>query len=332
MFAIIRTKRIKNYTQMSNMFKHNLRQKYANNIDAEKSENNKIYIDKIMSSSELKSYYKELEVQEKSNNTLAIELVLTASPEFFKDISKEKLEAWKNAQVDFLKAEYGKKLKFLVCHEDETSPHFHAVISLEERKIHKYKNQRGEFFKEKTTLNSRHFNREYLINLQTKYAEHNKRFKLNRGMFNSRARHKELKEFQAEVKKSLSVDYDKNIEKAFDKALQDKKKLGYINYNDVKAFHIHTVNNLARKNKNLKTALETTKQYYDKSKKANEVIAKEKDLDNLRVEYFDSVNNHTKLKNENAELTKIVNEYKDKEEKQAQKKLTVNIDNKLKVR
>lgn len=332
MFAILRTKRIKNYTAVSNMFKHNMRQKFANNIDKEKSSLNKIYVDKIMSSSDLKSYYENLEVKEKTNNTLAIELVLTASPEFFDNISKDKLEAWKQAQVDFLKNEYGKRLKFLVCHEDEKSPHFHAVISLEERKIHKYKNQKGEFFKEKTTLNSRGFNREYLIALQSKYAEHNKRFKLNRGMFNSRAKHKELKEFQAEVTKALKSDYQNDLEKAFDNALQKKSKLGYISYNDAKAFFIHSMNNATRKSKQLKSALLSSKQYFDKTKKALEIIAKEKDLDNLRIEYFNSVNNHIKLKNENAELTKIVNEYKDKEEKQAQKKLTVNIDNKLKVR
>lgn len=319
MFAILRTKRIKDYTAVSNMFKHNLRQKYATNVDKDKSNLNKVYIDKIMSSSELKSYYDELEVQEKSNSVKAIELVLTASPEFFENISKDKLEAWKKSQVDFLKAEYGKRLKFLVCHEDETSPHFHAVISLEERKIHKYKNQKGEFFKEKTTLNSRHFNREYLIALQSKYAQHNKRFGLNRGLLNSKARHKELKEFQADVKKSLSLNVDEAIEEAFDKALKAKSRMGYIKYTDAKAFFIHTVNRLTRKNKNLKTALQSSKDYWKKSKEADAIKAKEKDLSNLRTEYFESVSKYQNIVKENIELKQQVADYESKEEEKKAK-------------
>lgn len=315
MFAILRTKRIKDYTAVSNMFKHNLRQKYATNVDKDKSNSNKVYIDKIMSSSELKSYYDELEVQEKSNSVKAIELVLTASPEFFENISKDKLEAWKKSQIDFLKAEYGNRLKFLVCHEDETSPYFHAVISLEERKTHKYKNQKGEFFKVKTTLNSRNFNREYLIALQSKYAEHNKRFKLNRGLHNSKARHKELKEFQADVKKSLTLNVDDGIEKAFDVALKEKTKMGYINYNDAKAFFIHTVNRLTRKNKNLKTALQASKDYWKKSKEADEIKAKEKDLENLRTEYFEGVSKYQNIVKENIELKQQVDYYKEKKKK-----------------
>lgn len=331
MFAILRTKRIKNYTQLSNMFKHNLRERYANNIDEDKSKDNKVYVESIMSGKELKSYYENLEVKEKSNNTIAIELVLTASPEFFQSASQEKIQAWKNAQVSFLKAEYGNKLKFLVCHEDEASPHFHAVISVEERKIHKYKNQKGEFFKEKTTLNSRHFNRDYLIALQTKYAEHNKKFNLNRGMFNSRAKHKELKEFQAEVTKTLKSDYQDDIGKAFDKALKAKSKLGYVNYEDAKSFFIHTMNQATRKNKQLKSALLSNKQYYEKTKKAIEIIAKEKDLDNLRSEYFEAIKDYKDTKKENRDLKFQVNEYEEKQEKQAQKKPDAKVDTRFKI-
>ena len=268
MFAILRTKRIKNYTQMSNMFKHNLRQKYANNVDSDKSKNNTVYVDKIMSSNDMLSFYNSMGVEEKANSTKAIELVLTASPEFFSMATKETIEAWKKSQVDFLQKEYGKKLKFLVCHEDETSPHFHAVISVEETKTHKYKNQKGEFFKEKTTLNSRHFNRQYLVDLQTRYAKANNRFGLSRGMYNSKARHKELKAFQVDVSKSLNSDYSSSLEKAFDKALKSKSRLGYIKYDDAKAFFLHTLNSVNRKNKNLKTALKSSKEYYDLSKKA----------------------------------------------------------------
>lgn len=340
MFAILRTKRIKNYTQMSNMFKHNLRQKYANNVDSDKSKNNTVYIDKIMSSSEMQSFYDSMGVEEKANSTKAIELVLTASPEFFQMATKETIEKWKKAQIDFLQKEYGKKLKFLVCHEDETSPHFHAVISVEETKTHKYKNQKGEFFKEKTTLNSRHFNRQYLIDLQTRYAKANNRYGLSRGMYNSRARHKELKAFQADVNKSLNSDYSKGLEQAFDKALKAKSKLGFIRYDDAKAFFLHTSNALTRKNKNLKTAVKSSKDYYDiaqqslkDSEKAKQEIEKRKMDDNLRQEYFNSVKDYKGIKEENKTLQKDNEKLKEEVAElkwQAQNKNSVKIDNRYK--
>jgi len=340
MFAILRTKRIKNYTQMSNMFKHNLRQKYANNVDSDKSKNNTVYINKIMSSDDMKSFYSSMGVEERANSTKAIELVLTASPEFFQLASPSMVESWKKSQIDFLQKEYGKKLKFLVCHEDETSPHFHAVISVEETKTHKYKNQKGEFFKEKTTLNSRHFDRKYLIDLQTRYALANKKYSLTRGMYNSRAKHKELKAFQAEVNKSLKSDYSKSLEKAFDNELKHKRKLGYIRYDDAKAFFLHTLNGMNRKNKNLKTALKSSKDYYDLAKKAaqdSEDAIKEKEKrkmdDELRQEYFNVVKDYKETKKDNEDLAKVNNELKEKVnllEYQAQNKTSVKIDNRLK--
>lgn len=293
---------------------HNLRQKHANNVDLEKSKDNVIYYQHIKNVEELKAYYENLEVKEKSNSVKAMEFVFTASPEFFEKATPGQLEKWKDEQVAFAKSQWGDNLQFLVLHNDEKSPHFHAMVSVEETKTHKYKNQKGEFFKKVTSLNARKYNRDYLRNLQTVYAERNKKFGLHRGLKNSNARHTELKEFQATVKKSIEADYEKNIAKAFEKEFANKKRLGYISYDDVKAFMLHHLNNVYRSKKILKDRDDLTKQYRELANKANEILKSAGDIKDLRDEYFETVKNGQKLKEDNRQLTDEVNQLKKKYE------------------
>lgn len=295
MFAILRTKKIKDYTAFSKTMQHNLRTKFADNVDASKSKENKVYYQHIKNADELKAYYDNLSAKERVNSVKAMEFVFTASPEFFEKASNEQLEKWKADQVAFAKNEWGDKLQFLVLHNDEKSPHFHAIVSVEDTKEHKYKNQKGEFFKKVTTLNARKFDREYLRSLQSKYALANKKYGLSRGIKNSKARHIELKEFRNSVSKALEADYTKSIESAFDNEFLKKKKLGYISFDDAKAFMLHHLNYMAREVKKLKKRDDLSKQYFELSKKAKEVLDKVTkemtDIKALRNEYFETVEN-----------------------------------------
>lgn len=306
MFAILRTKKIKDYTHFSKTMQHNLRTKHANNVDASKSKDNIIYYQHIGNVDELKAYYDNLSIKERANSVKAMEFVFTASPEFFEKANREELEAWKKEQVAFAKREWGDQLQFLVLHNDEKSPHFHAIVSCEETKTHKYKNQKGEFFKKVTSLNARKYNREYLRELQTRYAKTNKRFGLSRGIKNSSVRHVELKEFQYNVRKALDADYTKSIEKAFDNEFLKKKKLGYISFDDAKAFMLHHLNHITRELKKLKKRDELNNQYLELSKKAKETIDKMTEIKSLRDDYFDTVQNGKQWK---AERDYLKNKY-----------------------
>ena len=82
-------------------------------------------------------------------------MVLTASPEFFEGLKGAQLDHWVAAQLEFLQKEHGSRLRHVVFHQDEKTPHLHALISVEETKTLKYKNRYGEGEKIATTLNAK---------------------------------------------------------------------------------------------------------------------------------------------------------------------------------
>lgn len=220
-FAILRTKKIKDATAVTQAEKHNLRIKYAGNVDPSKSHLNRILYDEFnIQSGEknlnqcLTEYYKEKKVSQKKNSVQMMEFVLTASPKFFKDAAPEKVSKWADHQIEFFKKKFGDQFKLAVLHLDETTPHIHVMISTEQKSIKKYKNQFGEFHKEGWSLNVKRYDRNFLIDLQTEYAEHNSKFGLQRGLKSSKAVHQTLKEFYKKIEKAMSVDYRTAIKNA----------------------------------------------------------------------------------------------------------------------
>lgn len=114
-----------------------------------------------------------------------MEFILSASPERFKrdengqvttDMRNSK---WVTANLEFMKQQYGANLIAFTLHQDEKTPHIHAVvvpITLDKRLCAK------ELFNPKT-----------LRQLQTDYAQAMKPFGLERGIEGSRAQHVEMK-------------------------------------------------------------------------------------------------------------------------------------------
>ena len=64
----------------------------------------------------------------------AVEILLTASPEYFRpndpsnygDYQVDKLDAWAKASQDWLQQEYGDRIVRAELHLDEATPHIHA--------------------------------------------------------------------------------------------------------------------------------------------------------------------------------------------------------------
>ena len=143
-YAILRTKRLKDSDKIGQAFAHNLRTKYQNNVDKSKSHSNEILIDELDFANAkdfdkgysqiLDDYYKAIDAKEKKNSVKMMEFVLTASPEFFKNASPAQLEDWKKEQIKFAQKEFKSNLKFAVLHLDESSPHIHVMVSVEEKK------------------------------------------------------------------------------------------------------------------------------------------------------------------------------------------------------
>lgn len=128
--------------------------------------------------------------------------VISASPEFFTK-HPEKLQAWIDSQIEFLKDEFGPNLTTAVLHLDETTPHVEAFVTpiIKNAKTGKMELNRKAFNNDRGGLNSFKL-------LQDRHAEHNKKFDLNRGILKEKTKieaielndyYKTVKEYQKKL-------------------------------------------------------------------------------------------------------------------------------------
>lgn len=207
MYSILRTAKIKSRQQITSAAEHNFRIRNQGNIDATKSNQNQILVNTLNVDTtksndlqlKLTEYYNDLGIKEKKENVLMLEYVCSASPEFFNGKSKKEIKEWASTQVDFFKAEFGDNLKLGVLHLDEKTPHIHFKVSTEIKSIKKYRNQKGEFFKENYSLNAKRWNPDFLRGLHDRYAITNQKYGLKRGEKNSDKVHQPVKDYYQEL-------------------------------------------------------------------------------------------------------------------------------------
>lgn len=320
-FAIIRTKRI---TNINGAFNHNLRvnREYSRHVDKSKTDDNLILHDKFEFGSSgvnfearIDEYIKENNIfVKKGTNIKCLEFVLTASPDFFKNASeKEKIE-WRKTQIEFLKGEFGSSLLHVVEHNDEKTKHIQAIILTDRVKKHKYKNQKGEFFKEKHTISPGDYNPAYLRGLQDRYAFYNKKFGLVRGLRNSKATHRTLKEFYKAVEIAMSKDYSNTVRKKISYALKEEQNfLGYIKTEKAVELLTPILNDVLKKLKTVKTLLNFNTA--DVILEVNDLLKDKEKIKDLKKEYFEKISKYNDTQNENAllksELDKLKLQIKD---------------------
>lgn len=147
-----------------------------------------------------------------SHANVAIEVMLTASPEYFRDEGQERgewnqqrMEAWRDANIEALKEKFGDNLVRVDLHLDESTPHMHAiVVPIQEKTLNKRRTKaqikNGEPA-ETYTANRLSANEmmteggEYdPTECQDFFAEAVKDLGIKRGLKGSRATHSKLKE------------------------------------------------------------------------------------------------------------------------------------------
>jgi hypothetical protein len=128
-----------------------------------------------------KEYLKGVNIH--SNNVIAREVLLTASPGFFKN---NVLDSWKELNREWLLHNFKDNCIYATLHLDETTPHIHSLI------VPKKQNKRGQYI----LSNRSYFNgKTKLSELQTQYHEAMQRvFKeLQRGNKYSKMKHMDIK-------------------------------------------------------------------------------------------------------------------------------------------
>jgi len=158
---------------------------------------------------------KKMAIKPKSNNVRTVEIVLSASPKYFRPneperwghYDEERMQKWKTATMNWLKKRYGDNLITLDLHLDEATPHMHAMVTpITEKEMKKRRtnvqieaDEPAETYK-KITLDAKlMFNRGQLKALQTEYANSIKHLGIERGIPGSKAKHRDVKKYYQEV-------------------------------------------------------------------------------------------------------------------------------------
>ena len=210
-YAIARVgKRFKTDTQIAACGEHNARTQETANADVKKSANNECFVgDNDKSLVQLvrgriaDNGGKKIRASAdpKHSAVLAFEVMLSASPEYFRpddpgaagEWPADKLTAWEQLSGQWLKERYGDNIVRATFHRDESTPHVHAVIVPLDEKGH---------------LNARDYvgDRAKLVALQDSYAEAMKPLGLSRGIRGSKVQHETMKDYYKSVSQAETLD------------------------------------------------------------------------------------------------------------------------------
>jgi len=158
----------------------------------------------------------------KGGQVVARELLVTASHAYFGgdghtgrdgDWDQDRLAAWKTATVQFLQGEFGANLVTVTLHLDESVPHAHVWVTTA---VNVQKNGRGRPRKDGTkaapvmgwTLNHDKVmgsGKEAFAARQDRYADAMEPLGLKRGQRQSKAHHKPIRKFYAELEDRVAA-------------------------------------------------------------------------------------------------------------------------------
>jgi hypothetical protein len=143
-YALINIQKIKTFTELDGRSKHNLRIAYSKNVDATKSRNNINWRanPKLSIKDEAKRIFEKTQQmrsskgvkQLRSDTVKAVEIVLSASPEFFENSfwgeTPERITEYFKAQINWAKHHFKGKGKLIAAnlHNDESNPHLHLIF------------------------------------------------------------------------------------------------------------------------------------------------------------------------------------------------------------
>lgn len=191
-YAYMSIEKVKSINHLNGKMNHNYRLMEVANADpacgnneeiiAMKEKNYTAAFRKKIADSE---YYKTNKVRK--NAVIALEVLMTFSKD---DINKFDLDSWKQANAQWMKKTFGEdNVISLMYHGDESVPHLHGiVIPMKEGALKSY-----------LFIGSRAKLRE----MQDDYANAMKDFGLKRGLKNSRALHKDITKYYAELKREV---------------------------------------------------------------------------------------------------------------------------------
>ena len=201
-YAILRTAKLKTLRHISNTAElHNQRLNNVQNANPDLAHLN-IHMGAKNVADRVNQIIRDNDINVRKNAVIAVEYLLTASPEFFANKSKAQVSEWIKSNISYLKNNHP-NLVSVDVHFDETTPHIHAIVV---PVVSKAKTLKDGTVKQYNTLDATQWlgGAKKLKNMQTDYAKAMKPFGLERGIEGSKAHHKDIKKFYGELNKAIS--------------------------------------------------------------------------------------------------------------------------------
>lgn len=195
-YAILRTKKLKTFGEISGSAKHTFREIKTANADAARTGQNKHLLAKN-AAQVLARYRERMPEKVRKNAVLGVEVLITASPEAFERKGFDEKRFF-NDSVRWVQKKFGSSnLVSAHIHEDEKTPHMVAYV------IPRTKDANTGAYK----LNCREFlgGRAKLSAMQTSFAQEvGAEHGLKRGVQGSKAKHQTIKQFYAKINEAAT--------------------------------------------------------------------------------------------------------------------------------
>ena len=293
-----------------------LAEKYLKGFDNLTKEYKKEH--EIRMKTERKSRQKKYhEMLNSSRNCVADELMFTASPDFFKDMTRDDVKSWADTCMEFVYNDLGytkDQILHSVVHLDEKTPHVHCVVIPLVKKIDnrtntlRYTISKKQYIKDKIQLSQ----------LQDMYHKRltDKGYDLERGIKGSDNKHIKIKEYKRVTRKlnqELNVKNDR-LDKAmndFDEKMQTTKESFFVgkDYVKVKKDTFNSMNNVIKESKKvmeMQPKLQTI--FNEVDSYANSYKSLEKENQKYKKEVSNLETENKELKDENRSLIYRLNE------------------------
>lgn len=199
MFAVMRFEKLKTFGNIAGVESHCLRLRETSNADSNSSKFNRCIVGDGNISSSVKKRIGNRKIRK--NAVLAIEFLLSASPEYFRPdhsenggvFQQDRVESFEKAALDWLTNTFGNKnIVSVVTHLDEQTPHLHAIFVPIDPTTDKL--NASKWFDGKKALTE----------LQTSFANSVAHLGLKRGVERSTATHFRISEYYAHVNSAMA--------------------------------------------------------------------------------------------------------------------------------
>ena len=209
-FAVLRVKKLKSKAEIVRCDNHNTRTSVVNHASTKKHLTKHLLGNGCLFDS-VEERIKSTGAKTRVDSVLALEIVLSASPEYFRPdnpgepgtFDNARTKAWVRNTMEYARSKWGDNLVAADLHLDESTPHIHVVVVPVATKKRK-KRGRDEYYEQSILDANGMFGRKALINMQTEYAHCLKPLGIRRGLRGSLAKHQDVKSFYRLVNESKS--------------------------------------------------------------------------------------------------------------------------------